>query len=77
MRILDLWPLQANVEEEAVRHAAGYVSMKLKKKFMTKNTTKAANFVECLTHMAVDGEESSFLMYTQTWMKIVNRGGTV
>lgn len=69
------WASMTVDEEEAVRYAAGYVSMKLKKHFMKKSTSKAANFVECLTHMAVDGEEASFLQYTQTWTKLVGRGG--
>ena len=30
---------------------------------------------ECLTAMAVNGEESSVLKYTKKWICLVNRGG--
>ena len=62
-------------EEAAVRYAGGFVAMKLKKRFMKQNNTKARQFVECLSHMAIDGEETSFLDYTRMWTVIVNRGG--
>lgn len=62
-------------EEMAVRYAGGYIAMKLRKHFLKQTSTKAGNFVECLTHMAVDGEESSFLEYTKLWTTTVNRGG--
>lgn len=71
----DTWTEMSVEEEEAVRYAAGYVSMKLKKRYLTKNGVKAGQYVECLSHMAVDGEEASFLQYTQTWTRMVNRGG--
>ena len=54
-------------EEAAVRYAGGFVAMKLKKRFMKQNNTKARQFVECLSHMAIDGEETSFLDYTRMW----------
>ena len=50
-------------EENTVRYASGYVAMKLMKEFTQKDTECAAQFVECLSHMAVEGEESSFYAY--------------
>ena len=31
--------------------------------------------IECLSAMAVNGDESNFLEYTTKWIGIVNRGG--
>lgn len=47
------------------------------KKFEKLSTEKAAQFVECLSHMAVGGEseESSSYEYTSEWVKAINRGG--
>jgi hypothetical protein len=41
------------------------------------STEKAAQFVECLSHVAVGGEseESSFYDYTSEWVTAVDRGG--
>ncbi len=49
--------------------------MSLIRRFSKQQGDKAALFVECLSHMAIAGPESSFLEYTREWMKIVNRGG--
>ena len=62
-------------EENSVRYASGYVAMKLRKQFMKKECDKAAQFVDCLSHMAIEGEESDYYVYTMEWLKIVNRGG--
>lgn len=62
-------------EENAVRYASGYVAMKLRKEFMKKDSEKAAQFVECLSSMAVEGEESDYYVYTMEWLKTVDRGG--
>ena len=51
------------------------VAMKLMKEFTKKDTERAAQFVECLSHMAVEGEESGFYAYTAEWVKSVDRGG--
>ena len=63
-------------EENAVRYASGFVPMRLMQKY--KNI-KAAQFVDCLSHMALsssdEDEESSYYEYTKTWIDIVNRGG--
>ena len=62
-------------EENAVRYADGYVAMKLMKQFMKKDTKSAAECVECLSHMALEGYESDFYTYTREWVRIVDRGG--
>lgn len=62
-------------EENAVRYASGYVAMKLMKDLMKKDTESAAQSVECLSHMAVDGEEADFYAYTREWVQAVDRGG--
>ena len=46
------------MEENAVRYSAGFVSLKLLKKFEKQGTDKAADFVECLSNMAVGGDDS-------------------
>ena len=61
-------------EESTVRYASGYVAMKLMKEFV-KDTEHAAQFVECLSHMAVEGQENDFYSYTRQWVKSVDRGG--
>lgn len=62
-------------EENAVRYASGFVALKVMKLYEKLDTPKAAQFVECLSHMAVSGEESSFYAYTKAWINSVNRGG--
>ena len=62
-------------EENAVRYAGGYVAMKLMKLFMKKDTESVAECVECLSHMAVEGDESDFYTYTREWVRTVDRGG--
>ena len=62
-------------EEQIVRYAAGFVPMSLLKKHEKESTDKSVEFVECLTKMAVNGDESSFLSYTLEWSRTVNRGG--
>ena len=49
--------------------------MKLKRKFLKVKSEKSAQFVECLSRMENDGPTTSFLDYTQEWVKKVNRGG--
>ena len=66
---------QSSEEENAVRYASGYVAMKLRKEFMKKESEKAAEFVECLSNMAIEGEESDYYVYTMEWLKTVDRGG--
>lgn len=62
-------------EENAVRCASGYIALKLMKLFEKKGDDEAAEFVDCLSGMAVTGEVSSFFAYTQEWVKAVDRGG--
>ena len=67
--------VMSSEEENAVRYASGYVAMKLMKELMKKDTESAAQAVECLLHMAVQGEEADFYAYTREWVKTVDRGG--
>ena len=62
-------------EENAVRYASGYVTMKLLNKFKSKSGT--ALFVDSLCNMAVNTnkDDSSFYDYTLEWMMGINRGG--
>ena len=62
-------------EENIVRYAAGYVPFALLKKHERHGSESSAYFVECLSGMAINGEESSFLEYTTEWVHRVNRGG--
>ena len=62
-------------EQNIVRYAGGYVAQRLLSKYKKEDSEKAAFFVECLSHMALDGNESSLMEYTQEWTKKINRGG--
>ena len=62
-------------EENIIRYASGYVPMVLMKKYERVVSEKSASFVECLSAMAVNGEESTILEYTSQWVSKVNRGG--
>lgn len=59
-------------DENAIRYAGGYVAMKLLNKMKAANVSK---FIECLSHMASSGEESSFNDYTLDWMTRIDQGG--
>ena len=62
-------------EENIIRYACGYVGMKLHDRFIKQDGKKAAQFVECIDSMHVEGPASSFLDYTRLWIDKVNRGG--
>ena len=62
-------------QENVLRYAAGFVPFKLLQKYRQKDTEEAAAIVDCLSEMAVSGEDSSFLAYTAEWTKAINRGG--
>ena len=62
---------QANV----IRYAAGYVPFKLLKRYKQKTSPEALAIVDCLSDMAVKGDDASFLAYTSEWIKEINRGG--
>lgn len=51
--------------------------MKTMKEFFKKKGQKASEFVDCLSSMAVVGNETSFYAYTiaTEWIKSVDRGG--
>ena len=57
-------------EENIIRYAAGYVAFKLLKKY----ERSTPEYVECLSTMAVAGNDSSLLEYTCKWTRQVNRG---
>ena len=40
-----------------------------------EDSEKAASFVECMSHMAMDGNDSSLMDYTKEWAKKINCGG--
>ena len=67
--------IMGSEEENAVSYASGYVAMKLRKEFMKKEYDKAAQFVDCLSHMAIEGEYSDYYVYTTEWLKRVDQGG--
>ena len=62
-------------EENVVRYEAGFIPFKLLKRYEKSSSVDAVGFVECLSSLAVDGEESSLLEYTMKWTRLVNRGG--
>ena len=62
-------------EQNIVRYASGYVAQRLLSKYKKEDSEKAAGFVECLSHMAMDRNESSLMDYTKEWTKKINRGG--
>ena len=61
-------------EENALRYVSGYVALKLMRKYQKDDSEKAIQFVECLSNMAVVGDESSFYNYTKEWIGLVDRG---
>ena len=61
-------------EQNVLRYCCGYVGMRLHKKFLKVSGQKAAQFVECLSHMRADGTSSSLLNYTKEWVNKINRG---
>ena len=61
-------------EENIVGYAAGYVPFTLLKKHERQRSKPSAFFVEYLSRMAINGEESSFSEYTTEWVHRVNRG---
>ncbi len=62
-------------EECVVRYAAGYIPFVLLKKYHNSHSMVSASIVECLSSMAVNGDESNFLEYTRDWLVKINRGG--
>lgn len=62
-------------EENVLRYACGYVGKKLHDRFIKIDGEKAAQFLECIDSMRVDGPTASLLQYTRVWVEKVNRGG--
>ena len=68
-------PIMLTAEEENIlRYACGFIPFKLLKRYQKQSTQKAAQFVECLSSMAVSGQEN-FQDYTTEWIRKVDRGG--
>ena len=62
-------------EENAMRYASGYVAMKLLKHYKTGKGAKARQYVDCLSNMAVVGDDQSYYAYTKEWTSKASRGG--
>ena len=62
-------------EENAIRYASGYVAMKLLKHYKTGKGAKARQYVDCLSNMAVVGDDQSYYAYTKEWTSKASRGG--
>ncbi len=62
-------------EENIVSYVAGYVLLKLMRKYEKQASCKAAMFVETLSHMKVSGQEVDFAAYATRWIEEVNHGG--
>lgn len=64
-------------EEQALRYVAGYIPMKLKKKYEKRpDSVRALKYMECLNTMNEEkGADVDFLQYTKLWVEQVNRGG--
>ena len=60
--------------ENILRYASGFVAFKLMKRYEKQSSDKALQFVEYLSSMAVNGQET-FQEYTTEWIRKVNRGG--
>ena len=66
------------LNEQALRYIAGYVPMKLKKKYLKQTCSPhALAYFECLAsmHEQEEGadEDNEFLQYTKIWVEKVNR----
>ena len=63
-------------EENALRYVSRYVALKLMRKYQKEDSEKAIQFVECLSNMAVVGDESSFNITIQrsglVWLIVVD-----
>ena len=66
-------PLSA-YEKNILRYAARYVPFKLLKQYEGSLYPESVSMIECLSAMAINGDESNFLEYTTKWIGIVNRG---
>ena len=69
-------PLMTAEEENALRYVSGYVALKLMRRYEKEEDKITVQYVECLSSMAVAGEESSFYNYTKEWWTcLIDRGG--
>lgn len=66
--------LQLTVDEEK---CSWICSIKLLKKYKGSSSCSLADalaVIECLSSMAINGDESDLLVYTTKWTLLVNRG---
>lgn len=69
-------PALTRDEENILRYAAGYIPFKLLNQYEKNLSSQTTDgIIECLSTMAVNGEESTLLEYTTKWIELVNRGG--
>ena len=61
-------------ELNAMCYACGYVPRTLLKRYENKTGPVFSQYVQCLSDMAVEGEDN-FDLYTKKWFDLVNRGG--
>ena len=61
-------------ELNAMCYACGYVPRTLLKRYENKTGPVFSQYVQCLSDMAVEGEDD-FDLYTKKWFDLVNRGG--
>ena len=82
--VVSLYQWHQAEEENALRYVSGYVALRLMRKYQKEDSEKAIRFVECLSNMAVVGDESSFYndtkessFYNDTkeWINLVDLGG--
>lgn len=71
---IEIPPLTVD-EENILRYVAGYVPYKMLKRYEKNPSMNSAGVIECLSAMAVNGDESGFFEYTTQWIARVNRGG--
>ncbi len=67
-------PTLTSDEENILRYVAGYIPFKLLNRY-ENDISLSDGIIECLSAMAVNGEDGSLLEYTTKWIGLVNRGG--
>ncbi len=67
-------PTLTSDEENILRYVAGYIPFKLLNRY-ENDISSSDGIIECLSAMAVTGEDGSLLEYTTKWIGLVNRGG--
>ena len=69
-------PALTRDEENILRYACGYIPFKLLNQYEKNLSSELTDgIIECLSSMAINGEESTLFEYTTKWIELVNRGG--